>query len=564
MPDGPRLTVDLTERLRASAGDTSAWLISLSLHFLFLIAISLLTIRSTHVVPALILTSVPPEDLQIKELIPEAFHFDPTPREEIGASAMGGLDDDVAGQPIVSDDIAVPTLELDVQDIGQIEARQFVEATSGPEADLNHAVKGAAGVGVMGAEGAIDRITQEILLSLEERMTLVVWFFDRSGSLQTQRTEVNRHFNRIYEELGVVQTRGDRHFARHQDKPLLTSVVAFGADTQFLIDQPTDDVPSIRRAVDSITQDDSGIERVFTAINAAAMRYKKYRTALDRNVMFVAFTDEAGDDQERLDPTVDLCRRLAIPVYVVGVPAPFGRRETLVKWVDPDPSFDQTPQWGRVDQGPESLLPERIRIALSDFREDQSPIDSGFGPFALTRLCYETGGIYFTVHPNRRVNRRVSRAETARYSAYFSAFFDPVRMRRYQPEYVSAQQYRRNVLASRLRSALVQAAEMSWLQPLESPRRRFVVLSEAQLANDLTDAQKDAARIEPTLRQLCEILRAGEEDRPREIVARWQAGFDLAMGRVLANKVRAEGYNLMLRRPNEGSNLRTRNITRGY
>ena len=92
------------------------------------------------------------------------------------------------------------------------------------------------------------------------------------------------------------------------------------------------------------------------AFHAAAIRYKKYRTTLDRNLIFVAFTDEAGDDQDGLDPTVDLCRRLAIPVYVVGVPAPFGRKETLVKWVDPDPSFDQTPQWGRVDQGPETSV----------------------------------------------------------------------------------------------------------------------------------------------------------------------------------------------------------------
>ena len=103
-----------------------------------------------------------------------------------------------------------------------------------------------------------------------------------------------------------------------------------------------------------------------------------------------------------------------------------------------------------------------------------------------------------------------------------------------------------------MRSSLIQAAEMSSLQPLDPPRRRFVVRSEAQLANELTEAQKDAARIEPALEQFNQILRAGEEDRQREIVPRWQAGYDLAFGRVLANIVRAEGYNAMLAQAKRG------------
>jgi hypothetical protein len=403
-----------------------------------------------------------------------------------------------------------------------------------------------AGVGVTGADGAIDRLTQEILLSLEERPTLVAWFFDRSASLQTQRAEVLRRFRQIYKELGEIQSAGGKEFTRHADRPLLTSVVAFGSDVQWMLDEPTDDLREIERAIETIRQDDSGIEQVFSALHSAAVRLRKYRASLGRNVMFVAFTDEAGDDQDQLDATVTLCRRLAIPVYVVGVPAPFGRRETLVKWIDPDPRYDQTPQWGRVDQGPETLMLERVQLALSGFREEESPIDSGFGPFALTRLCYETGGIYFAVHPNRNVNRRVGRGETAAYAAYFSAFFDPTRMRRYRPEYVSAKQYMRTLEENPMRRALVEAAQMSALQPLESPRRRFVVRSEAQFVSELTDAQKDAARIQPELERLAQILSSGQQARNKEIVPRWQAGYDLALGRVLAAKVRAQGYNAML------------------
>ena len=98
--------------------------------------------------------------------------------------------------------------------------------------------QGRGGRGHDGAEGAIDRITQEILLSLEQRPTLVVWLFDQSGSLQMQRASIDKRFDRIYEELGVVEASGNEAFKRHADKPLLTSVVAFGERVTFRIPSP--------------------------------------------------------------------------------------------------------------------------------------------------------------------------------------------------------------------------------------------------------------------------------------------------------------------------------------
>jgi hypothetical protein len=97
-----------------------------------------------------------------------------------------------------------------------------------------------------------------------------------------------------------------------------------------------------------------------------------------------------------------------------------------------------------------------------------------------------------------------------------------------------------------LRSSLVRAAEVSGVGQLETPNRRFVKSDEAAFANALTEAQKAAAVLEPRLNALYELVRQGEAERPTEIEPRWQAGYDLAMGRVMAAKVRAEGYNSML------------------
>jgi hypothetical protein len=411
----------------------------------------------------------------------------------------------------------------------------------------NQVVRGAVGVGTTGAEGAVDRITHEILLSLEERKTLVVWFFDQSGSLESQRGAINKRFERIYEELGVVEAAGNPAFKRYESKPLLSAAIAFGQKVTLLTPKPIDDVRELMNHVAAIETDKTGVEQTFSAVYQAAEKFKNYRLKEPRrNVMFVIFTDEVGDDEQGLDATVSICRKYEIPVYVVGVPAPFGRKEVEIKWVDPDPSFSQEPQWVPVRQGPESYLPEMVQLGFTGDRGPDMPMDSGFGPYSLTRLCYETGGIYFTVHPDRNVQRRVGRKETSAMTAHIEYFFDPQIMRNYRPDYVSLKEYDRLLKSNKARLSLVQAAQFSQVTPMESPVTHFPKVSEADLVNKLSMAQRQAAVLEPKVNQIYETLKTGEKDREKLTSPRWQAGYDLAMGRTLAVKARTEAYNAML------------------
>lgn len=87
---------------------------------------------------------------------------------------------------------------------------------------------------------------------------------------------------------------------------------------------------------------------------------------------------------------------------------------------------------------------------------------------------------------------------------------------------------------------------------MESPTLRFVKTSEPALVIALTEAQKDAAKIEPKIESLYQVLKLGEADREKENSLRWQAGYDLAMGRLLAVKVRTESYNAMLAQAKRG------------
>jgi hypothetical protein len=68
----------------------------------------------------------------------------------------------------------------------------------------------------------------------------------------------------------------------------------------------------------------------------------------------------------------------------------------------------------------------------------------------------------------------------------------------------------------------------------------------------LSRAQQAAAVLEPKIGQLYEVLAQGEKDRPKLTVPRWQAGYDLSMGRVLALLVRTESYNAMLAQAKQG------------
>jgi hypothetical protein len=125
-------------------------------------------------------------------------------------------------------------------------------------------------------------------------------------------------------------------------------------------------------------------------------------------------------------------------------------------------------------------------------------------------------------------------------------------MRNYRPDYVSVREYEQLLAENKARAALVQAAQLSWITPMEEPTLVFPKLNDADLANRLSRAQQAAAILEPKIQQLCDLLAQGEKDRAKLTVPRWQAGYDLSLGRVLALKVRTESYNAMLAKAKQG------------
>ncbi|MEM9589211.1 MAG: VWA domain-containing protein, partial [Planctomycetota bacterium] len=452
------------------SSEITAMIGSTLVHLIIILSLALVPLHLAQEESAVVIVSEP-SSLEDEIPVIDQITFSDTPDNRIGADSVAELEMSQASAENFAEVAEIPNpIDLEPVDMGKIMVNQIFTEPVAPMQRLTNQ-RGRTGEGTQGAAGAVDRITFELLQTMEENPTLVTWLFDQSGSLLRQRTEIRERFDRIYEELGIIQEprsdleqRVDTEVPA-KDQPLLTAVMGFGESVEFYTDKPTAKLDEIKAAVDSISVDSSGTERVFTAIETAVDKYKNFRRdrgelGQRRSVVFVVVTDERGDDADRLEEAISACRKWGIPVYVIGVPAPFGREHTLVKYVDPDPKYDQSPQWAQVDQGPESLVPERVQVGFTaDFRAERA-IDSGFGPYALTRLCYETSGIYFTVHPNRNTNRRVWRNEIDPFSSNLTHFFDPQLMRRYQPDYLAPRDYFSQVKASPLRQALVSAAQL--------------------------------------------------------------------------------------------------------
>jgi len=376
--------------------------------------------------------------------------------------------------------------------------------------------------------GALDRLTAEIISNNQDRNLHVLWLFDASLSLSYQRQYIRDRVDKILTEL---------EFSRNQSYELSHSIFSFGSSHNKLCD-PTADSTILKNAISSIILDLSGTENTFQTIYLLANEYAKK----DPRLMFIVFTDEVGDDVDWLDKASKICRQKGASVYVVGSPAPFGKSKAQFKYVDPDPNFDQRERWVEIQQGPETLFPMILDIHTLPI--DDEVLDSGYGPFGLCSLCAETGGIYFSVHPNRS-NTKLSRKDISPLSSNISKFFDSDVMIRYNPDYRSPSVQTKEINSHRIKGALVKASSLR-LDINGEQTLNFRAFTEGDFVDELNKAQRFSAQVEPKINQIYSILNEYEKDIGQLKDKRWIVSYYLAMGRILATKCRVELYNLIL------------------
>lgn len=376
---------------------------------------------------------------------------------------------------------------------------------------------GSVGEEVAHVEGAVDRITHEIVTRLQDDDLIVIWLMDASLSLVEERAEVAARLERIYAETEQV--------GRTDRDALLSAVVAFGETTAEMVG-PTSDGAQVVEGIRNVPDDESGIENVFAAVRDSVDRYRPFRTREQRTMMVIVWTDESGDDYAHLEEAVDVCRKLSVPVFTVGPSAMFGVELGAHAYKHPD---NGQVYMLPVNRGPESIRQERLEVPYWFQGPQLDSLHSGLSPFALTRLANETGGAYL-IKDNESDRSDVS-LET---------------MQAYVPEYESPQEYLERVGRSPLRAAVLQAVDITRQRKLKgTPQLAFAPTGD-NFQQQLREAQETVAYNLATLEQALAAFgpKGMETAWKNETSPRWRAWYDLTYGRLLAMRVRCNEYNL--------------------
>ncbi len=373
---------------------------------------------------------------------------------------------------------------------------------------------------VGGVKGAMDRLAFEIAGSLKDKPTLVIWLFDASLSLEKRRNAIADRIKQVYDQLGLMKV--------GSEGALKTAAVYYGHNVELMTPDPldTDKIDNLLKAIKAIPPDESGAEKVFTAAELAINRWMPYKTKQRRNILTIVVTDERGDDISKLESVIDTTRRFGIKVYCVGNASMFGKQKGYIEWTYPDGFQEEL----EVDQGPESFYAEQLDLPFWGSKNlPLERLSAAQGPYALARLCNESGGIYMITDESR--------------AAYD---FDPAVMRSYQPDYRPVEIIRNEVEKNPAKMALIAAINASSVERIEAPAVAFRADRDEILRTELTEAQKPLAVLDYRLGQMLGALEQGVKFRDTIKEPRWQASFDLALGRALAIRARAYGYNVML------------------
>lgn len=492
--------------------DVPAWVVSFGVHLLLLAALGTVTRVVIDDSSSTLTTTM-------DDISDEQYQIDPTLVDQVGT--MGDLSMSASAQTAATVVSKNPQEEIEkkldeevlsphMQEVSEIEQPATAQLS-------DHINTTGAQELTGGVEGAIDRLAFEIAGTLREDKTLVIWLFDVSPSLADRRQAIAERFENVYKQLGQFNVGADR--------ALKTAVAAFGDKLEIITPEPVDDVTEVVKAVRAIKSVDSGTENTFAAVQTVMNRWLVQRTKMRRQIMLIVVTDEAGSDPDKLEQAIHVAKRYGIRCYCVGDTAPFGRKEIEV----PFTLESGENVIGVMDRGPETYFPERLQLAFwGSNGSDLDDISSGFGPYALTRLCAETNGLFLMTSPGNGPR------------------WDPQVMRAYQPDYRPISDLEADVRGNVAKRLLVEIAQTTRTESIPQPQLEFPAMTDTLLRQEIDKAQRPLAEFEFKISRMADALKQGEKDRAKIKEPRWRAGYDLAMGRLLAMKSRALGYNSVL------------------
>jgi hypothetical protein len=367
---------------------------------------------------------------------------------------------------------------------------------------------------------AVEQIIAEIRDATELRKTLAVLIVEQTSAANSLVEKAADQFDQKLRELEI-----------SQQGRLEVAVIGYSDDVNMVIPEPTSDASQIGVGLSAVKQTQGDKANLFAAVNRAVEKFLPYRLH-GYELIFVVVGSSPGDDLNLADPAIKALKKSAAPVYGIGPAIVFGA---------PRYKLRRAGAAGTGDSGnrpSESLFPERIQLSLSGNQNTVDLNDSGYGPFGPERLCRQTEGKFFRLHAARPQGWAIDMNNGDIKSELNS---------KYAPDYVDEAHYQHLLEENKCRLALHNASLLPPAEGLGQVTTDFPKQQdEAALAKMITNAQKAAAIDDQPLQRLYDALVAGEADRPKLTGARWQAGYDLALGQVLAAKARLDGYNAIL------------------
>lgn len=391
-------------------------------------------------------------------------------------------------------------------------------------------IAGEVGAVVDGYGPALDRLTQELVRLMRESKVLVVWLLDESESMKDDQADLKDRMHRVYEELKLFDNES-------KEDVLLTAIVAFGKDVHFMNPRkkPTDDVQTIMKAIDDVPVDKTGVENTCQAIITTISEYRRFAAQTRRKLVLVLVSDESGDDGEKVEEALRLAKASSTPIFCMGREAVFGNPYAYVRWVHPQTGgLHYLP----INRGPESPFPELLKF--DGFRRRMDASLSGFGPFEQSRLCRDTGGIFFML-PSEEQN--INDADARKYAA-----FD---LKEYIPDISPRKEYQERRGKSPFRKVIGETIAL--LDPfddrnkeMEIPIDNWYSIIHSEYAQPVAAALNRCQYTFGLLTEAENRLKALKSLRAGETSRRWRADYDLMLGQVMAYRVRMFQYMIAL------------------
>lgn len=505
--------------------------ISLGMHVVMLVALSFIVFKSPLDQLQMIVDSVFTEERMQEEFtqeVEQSTEAAETVNYIAGSQAAGVTGTGGVAGPVVAQQKLDDAPSLKEPDVKVNVGAMTVPGLNIISKDLGTGqVSGETGRVVEGYGAALGQMTQELVRMMRESKVLVIWLFDESESMKDDQKEIRERFYKVYEELGLVQKQDAK--LKTSDEILLTSIMSFGKgiDEHTVSMKPTSNSDEIKKAIDKIKVDESGLENTCAAITAAVSKYQQFAARSKRKLVLIVVTDESGDDGEKTEETIHRCKTADAPVYVLGHYSVFGYPYARTKWIDPKHGLTH---WLTINRGPETPFPECLQFDGLHARWDV--FSSGFGPYEQVRIAKQTGGIFFMLPGNEDNLAGAGSFEQRKYEL--------LDMKEYLPDLNSRMVYEKDRDSHKFREVqwkVILALNPHLDKQLEM-QEHWYSLDQAEFAKQGEETAKRAMRAMGLLNEAVKQLDSVKKLRDKEQSERWRANYDLMHAQCMAYRVR--------------------------